>query len=211
MKGRSTCEQCKKEFDWVRYKNQTVARFCSKSCWYKKNGKKLASFNDERFQWNKASEEEKLEKLKMNYEKHVVRKDGCWGWLGPVDKNGYGQLPCGYQKLIKAHRVSWRIYKGDIPEKHVICHSCDNPPCTNPDHLFIGTKKDNAQDMMKKGRSTRGERNYNAKLTEEDVKNIKFLLSLGVTGTRISKDFKISESVIHGIKKGIYWRHISDD
>lgn len=208
MKGKSICEACGKEFEWCRYENQTIARFCCKKCWYDWNSKNLSSFNDDRFKWENASEEEKLERLKKNFFDKVIVKDGCWDWKGVTDKNGYGLMPSGKSKQSRACRISWRIHNGEIPPKIIVCHKCDNPKCCNPEHLFLGTPKDNSQDMAKKLRSTVGSKNKNSKLKEEDIPKIRKLIEIGVTNTRIAKDFGVSRDIISCIKRNITWRHV---
>lgn len=82
----------------------------------------------------------------------------CWPWTGSKLKTGYGQLREN-GKMIRAHRVSWELSRGPIPEGMNVCHHCDNPPCCNPDHLFIGTHLDNTRDKMHKGRYPRSWKN----------------------------------------------------
>lgn len=209
MEGKSNCELCGTEFQWKRYKTQTIARFCGKRCWYEWNAKNLSAFNETRFQWNTATEEEKLEQLKKNYESKVVKKDGCWDWNGVKDKDGYGQVPSGYHKQGKAHRISWMLHKGEIPEGLIICHHCDNPKCTNPDHLFLGEKKDNNADKEKKGRGAKGSKIKTAKLNEESIVLIRKLLKIGVKSRRVAKDFGVSPSQICAINKGKSWKHVT--
>lgn len=79
---------------------------------------------------------------------------GCWIWTGSKNTGGHGQFTvCG--KCITAHRVSYELYIGPIPEGMWVLHKCDNPPCQNPDHLFLGTRQDNVDDMVRKGRQSR--------------------------------------------------------
>jgi hypothetical protein len=79
-----------------------------------------------------------------------------------MDKDGYGQFSCGHRNEIywhRAHRFSWALVHGEIPEGMWVLHRCDNPPCVNPDHLFVGTHEDNMSDMVRKGRQAKGARN----------------------------------------------------
>lgn len=96
----------------------------------------------------------KAEPLESRFWAKVQRTRGCWRWLGAKHPTGYGVIGAGRRGdgLVLAHRLSWMIHRGEIPEGMCVCHHCDNPPCTNPKHLFLGTKADNAQDMVSKGR-----------------------------------------------------------
>lgn len=81
--------------------------------------------------------------------------DGCWLWLAAKYPSGYGQ--CYHEGRVQpAHRVSWKLFRGEIPEGMVICHKCDNPACVNPEHLFVGTQQDNLHDMCIKNRARKG-------------------------------------------------------
>lgn len=115
------------------------------------------------------------------------------------------------RKVLLAHRVSFQIHFGDIPDGLFICHKCDNPKCVNPSHLFAGTNKDNVQDMILKQRDYRGIAKIGAshpmaKLSERQVINI---LSDNRSLSQIAKDYSISKSYVSSLKKGRTWKHIN--
>jgi hypothetical protein len=139
-------------------------------------------------------------------EKKVERipESGCWVWMGTTTVRGYGQIEHKTKKLY-AHRASYEAFVGEIPQGMYVCHTCDNVSCVNPNHLFLGTQKQNLQDMAKKGRSTRGEKNPGAKLTEEQVNQIR---TMDGTCSFISKIFNVSSSAISAIKRKERWSYV---
>lgn len=138
----------------------------------------------------------------------VKRKGKCWGWTGPTDDHGYGQVNYAGRTL-KAHRVSFWMHKGGIFGIHVL-HQCDNPPCTNPDHLFDGTQADNVHDMDRKGRRRvgRGERHRCAKLTNRKVRRIRARLAAGEKCTSLGREYGVTSQSISDIKFNKSWRHV---
>jgi len=98
----------------------------------------------------------------------IIKKDGCWGWAGTVNANGYAVIKLN-GKLRLASRVSHELYIGKITDGMNVCHRCDNPLCVNPDHLFLGTTQDNVNDRVSKGRSAIGPKNFNTKLSPDQV------------------------------------------
>ena len=127
-------------------------------------------------------------------------------WLGQVDKDGYGRVV--YQrKVVRAHRLSYLLHIGEIPDGLFVLHTCDNPDCINPDHLFLGTPKDNMVDKMRKGRGAdlRGEKNSRAKLSTQQVLEIrKDKRAVG----EVAKAYGVSHGLISGIKTKTRWSHI---
>lgn len=95
------------------------------------------------------------ENLLTRFMSHVIKTDGCWEWIG-CKSGGYGRIWVKKEnRQVKslAHRISWEMFRGPISNNLFVCHTCDNPPCVNPDHLWLGTKSDNTIDMWKKGRA----------------------------------------------------------
>ena len=134
----------------------------------------------------------------------VDKETGCWEWKGGFFSSGYARAGLkGFSK--RASRMVYTFLKGDIPEGLLMCHTCDNPKCVNPDHLFLGTTKDNLSDMVNKGRSLKGETNYNAILTEKIVQKIR---SSSRSVEYLSKRFKVSVSTIKDVLKRRTWKHV---
>lgn len=136
--------------------------------------------------------------------------DECWPWKAHADQNGYGRI-YGHSRVLRAHRVSWEMHNGPIPEGggyHGTCvlHRCDNPRCVNPAHLFLGTNADNAADRNSKGRSKggclRGEANPQAKLTEAQIADIR--ASEDVQHV-IAARFGISQQHVSNVRRGGRW------
>lgn len=131
---------------------------------------------------------------------------GCWNWLKSFKGKGdplreYGHLIIGSRtdntrRSIAAHRYSYIIFKGEIPDGMFVCHNCDNPKCVNPDHLFLGTRQDNIDDREFKGRNKimRGENAGTAKLTQKQADEIRILYASGGTSSRkLAKQFGLKD------------------
>ncbi len=165
---------------------------------------------DSRFKWAEASYDEKISHTRLVYESNVIKKEGCWDWNGQKDKDGYCDMTFE-KRPMKGHRISWLLHKGPIPEGKWILHHCDMPSCTRPSHLFIGTPKDNWDDMVKKGRRIfkRGSLCSWAKLTERKVKKIRRLAAEGKTESWLAEKYDISMGVISDIKRRRTWKHVN--
>jgi hypothetical protein len=150
----------------------------------------------------------------------VEKTDGCWLWRGAHDEKGYGRLIM-LGDHIGAHRASWVITNGAIPDGLYVCHKCDNPPCVNPAHLFLGTHDENMADAIQKGRLRKsahpdrlwltrfGENHPRAKLTERDVLKIRELYAAGgVRMADIAEQFGISKTQTRSVIRGLRWSHL---
>jgi hypothetical protein len=183
------CEVCRKAFRTFNYRIQRGrGKYCSHSC------QGVASSIP----------------VEVRFFDYIGKKttNGCILWNGAICKNGYGYLRDGGVTSL-AHRIAWKLLRGPIPDGLFVLHSCDNPPCVNAiSHLFLGTPADNNADMAAKGRSTRGERSAQAKLTEAIVREIREAASRGVTQQRLAEKYSVRSSAISRIVTGKRWGHI---
>lgn len=164
------------------------------------------------------------DKIKLRFFKYVDKKqsNGCWTWVGAKTNGGYGSFRVD-KSVMKAHRVSWIIHNGNIPENKdhyhgmVICHSCDNPMCVNPDHLFIGTQADNVKDRENKNRGVHkqnspfvnGERNPMSKITMDIAKTIRHLyFAERRTQKEIGQFYKLDQSSVSDICTNKHWKGV---
>lgn len=149
---------------------------------------------------------------------HCPDLGSCWEWTGCANRRGYGKVQIQGRTMI-AHRMIWLAHHGNLPATLSVLHKCDNPPCCNPDHLFLGTTLDNAADMVAKNRQVRGPDVYKnrrtargskagrAKLTEEQVREIRSL-----AGTcfeyELAARYAVTQAQIHTILAGKAWKHV---
>lgn len=138
--------------------------------------------------------------------RRVKKSDGCWLWAGAVHPHGHGYASLD-GRVQYAHRVAWQLTYGPIPKGVNVCHRCDNPPCCNPAHLFLGTQADNMQDCADKGRAMVGAMKR-AKLTPSVVAAIKSRLRAGETQQSIADDFGVTRAAIGVIAQGRRWRNV---
>ncbi len=152
----------------------------------------------------------------------------CWEYQGGRVRQGYGVLTERRGKSWRTHRLAYTLTRGPIPEGMFVCHRCDNPPCVRPDHLFLGTPKENSEDRDRKGRgasgdrsgmrkyasarlrvslSKRGEGHHGTKLTDQDVRNIRDrFLSEG--GPALAREYGITRDQIYNIRQRRSWSHV---
>lgn len=152
----------------------------------------------------------------------VGEPDDCWNWKGGTTggRTGkraqlfYGALHVrrgGIDIRLAAHRLAYRFVKGEIPAGALICHTCDNPRCCNPAHLYAGTPADNSRDMVERRRTAAGVRNPRARLTYEQVQKIRSLRASGWTLTRLATEYGVHISTIGNICSGKSWKPRTGD
>jgi hypothetical protein len=139
----------------------------------------------------------------------VQKTETCWLWTASLS-GGYGNLRLG-EKTVKAHRLSWELHVGEIPDGLCVCHNCpggDNPKCVNPTHLFLGTKKDNTRDAVKKGRwgFRKGSTRHVHKLTEAQVQDI---LRSSLSQTKLGQLYGVTQGAISHIFNKRNWTHVT--
>lgn len=139
--------------------------------------------------------------------------DQCWLWQGRVNRGGYGELHSRGHKNrpLRAHRISWELHFGSIPEGMFVCHNCPNVHnrlCCNPYHLYLGTALDNNRDTIRQGNGPLGERNASAKLSEMHVVEIRKLYAGGMKPKQLGERFGVSRDQVERIVRGKCWKHL---
>lgn len=189
--GPSTCAECGRPFTPTHRK--WVQRFCSPECWHRSLREKSRREMAARF-WSKVD--------------RSGGPDACWLWIGSRNWQGRGLFWFGKLPL-NAPRVMWELTKGQ-PLPEMVCHRCDNPTCVNPDHLFAGTHADNMRDRSDKMRHAHGERHGCAKLTEDDVAEIRrsYISGSPEFGQHVlARRYGVHPATIRRVVSGKTWRH----
>jgi hypothetical protein len=193
------CSHCGKTFDRgyrISAKRRAKWQFCSRECQVEAQKARAHIRLKERF-------EAKID---------IQPDDKCWIWKGRYSANGYGSFDWKNRPHI-ASRMSYRIYKGDVPEHLFVCHSCDNPQCVNPGHLWLGTPKDNVDDCIQKGRARPfplkrlGREVNTAKLDEVAVREIR---KSSENLRALGRKYGVSSTAIGLIKKRVNWAWLDD-
>jgi len=153
-----------------------------------------------------------MDALKRFNSKIIKIPNGCWLWKAGTFKDGYGCFTYN-GKIQRAHRVSYQLFLGSIPEGLLVCHKCDIRKCVNPDHLFLGTVLDNNLDCIRKNRhgkkGAKGEKHGSAKLTEKQVLEIRQRVNENeITQYKAAKLYGVDPALINGIVHRRIWKHI---
>ncbi|MFM0638044.1 HNH endonuclease signature motif containing protein [Paraburkholderia metrosideri] len=146
---------------------------------------------------------------KIEEDSIAIPFSGCWIWMGAIRANGYGKVQHKGRET-RAHRASYEVFNGHVPDGLCVCHRCDVRACVNPHHLFLGTKKENTEDMMRKGRKApaitkHGESSHLAKLAASDVLEIR---SSASSALELSMKFGVTRTQIYAIRSRKAWAHI---
>ncbi len=187
------CENCKTIFHksgQLSWRQWATRRFCSHKC---------------------AGQAESTAKtavrlsLRESFEMRFKKTEGCWIWSGTIEGYGYGVIDHNRRRY-RAHVLALKFDGRPVPDGMIACHHCDNPPCVNPAHLYVGTPAENARDAKERGLLPRGESHHNAKLTEAEIRQIR---SLKMPATHIALIFGVSRHTISRIQSGRGWEHVA--
>lgn len=164
------------------------AVYCGRACF----------FDDKRYD---------IDDMKASFYRRTIQLDnGCIEWIGGKCEKGYGLFSMN-GKTIRAHRAAWFFKNGEmIPNNKMACHKCDNPSCVNADHIFIGTAKDNYDDMVKKGRG-RNLSGFDLPFSKFKRSDIELICKGNMTAPLLAKRLNVSESAIRSVRNGQNWRH----
>lgn len=188
---KTKCEKCGSDF----YKYRKCLRFCSRKC---SGFTKRRSYDD-------SYNNEIKERLIKNSE--ICKNTGCWNWKRYKSPIGRGNL-WFKGRTVLVSRVSYSVFNSDIPICLLICHTCDNPSCINPDHLFLGTNADNCRDREMKNRGAKGEKIKKSKLKFLEIEEINKLRKIGLSQQFIADIFLVSQTCISRVLNGRTWRHV---
>ena len=148
-----------------------------------------------------------LSNFKVNIE------NGCWEWFGNMFSSGYGQFKAKnlHPTPIPAPRAAWMLFNGQIKSGQWVLHNCDNPRCVNPAHLRLGTPQDNVDDMVSRGRNSKGEDRPAAKLTDAGVREMRRLyVPRKMSYRKLAEKFGVTKTAAYEAVQEIGWKHVTD-
>jgi hypothetical protein len=181
-----TCSWCGSTYS---RRNDRPGQFCSRVC--KESAEKQANIDSF---WLRCSDAD---------------ENGCREWLGTRNKSGYGKVMINRRDM-RTHRVAWELTYGPIPDDMFVCHQCDNPPCCEPTHLFLGTPADNIHDRDQKGRQRRGANVNTAKLTPDDVRKMRRFYETGAfSKAELGRLFGVSKHAAMAVINRRSWKHVA--
>lgn len=146
----------------------------------------------------------------LKYVKLPENLHDCWEWIGHANDRGYGYFKFN-NKECRAHRFSFELFIGEIPEGLCVCHSCDNRKCVNPTHLYLGTVQDNVDDRNNKDRQAKGENHGKHKLTKQDIIQIYGFIEDGYSNSSIANIFDVSVRAIRSVRCGETWSWVKQE
>lgn len=205
MKTCFRCQKEKKEYEFS--KNQTRCKECDKEIYEISKIKKCLHCG---------IEFRKRNKKHCSYKCMILNKtlkiNDCWEWQGSKNRNKYGQIRYENKSgMMLVHRLSYLIFKGEIPNGMFVCHSCDNKSCCNPDHLWLGTPHDNNQDCLNKNRHYKGKQgceSHKSKFKKEQILSIRKRIENGETAKKIANEFRVQQHTILAIKNKKTYKNI---
>ena len=160
-------------------------------------------------QWFKVLVDGKSWQIEDRFWRNVDQSGGCWEWQRETDAYGYGRFWITGRQRVAAHRFSYTVARGRVPSGLLVLHTCDNPKCVRPDHLYLGTHDDNMRDRKERGHYARGEDNNKAKLTADQVRELRRLYVPHQYGsTKLARQFGISPTAVKAILAGKAWGHV---
>lgn len=188
------CRGCRQRVQKAVRTCNAPPQFCSRSCFARNVNKGKGRPVQERF-WKFVT---------------IGTPDECWPFTGAKRIGGYGAFKVSREgNNIAASRAAWIVTFGEIAPGLFVCHRCDNPPCCNPAHLFLGSDLDNKRDSMQKGRHAFGERSSSAKLTVDQVREIRHLAAAGVNDCELGRRFNMGRSTIRNIRVKNTWKQVA--
>lgn len=220
-----TCQRCGKVFESTPSRRQSNSVFCSRAC-YRPNPRvtktcercgiafDVIASRSKRFNVRFCSKacQMNIPPAIERFEASFRRTETCWLWTKGLNSNGYGSFhKDSAHPNMGAHRFAYETYIGPIPDGLLVCHTCDVRNCVNPSHLYAGTEADNSRDMESRGRGNhpKGMRMAAAKLTDDDVREIRRAYAAGgISQQALADQYGVAQHAVSRIVRGLSWKHV---